>query len=160
MACLGAIIIGVVAPFLGKTMGDTHNKLNSIYETRRYDDGLKYAFIFLAFAFLIGFGYFLNDWKFMALGLTLSRIYRRKLMYKYLSFHLAYFDVTKNSPGSLLTRMSINTIELNQMLTTILGTTIQCGTGFIVGIILGCLIEPRLILLIIALSQLFFSLIY
>ena len=145
LACLGAIIIGVVAPFLGKTMGDTHNKLNSIYETRRYDDGLKYAFIFLAFAFLIGFGYFLNDWKFMALGLTLSRIYRRKLMYKYLSFHLAYFDVTKNSPGSLLTRMSINTTELNQMLTTILGTTIQCLTSLIVGIILGCLIQPRLI---------------
>ena len=81
----------------------------------------------------------------MALGLTLSRIYRRKLMYKYLSFHLAYFDVTKNSPGSLLTRMSINTTELNQMLTTILGTTIQCLTSLIVGIILGCLIQPRLI---------------
>ena len=145
LACLGAIIIGIIAPFLGKTIWDTHNSLNSIYETKRYDEGLKYSFVFLAFAFLIGFGYFLMDWKFMSLGLTLSRIYRRKLMPKYLSFHFAYFDVTKNSPGSLLTRMSINTTELNQMLSTILGTTIQIIASLIVGIILGCLIQPRLI---------------
>ena len=141
LACLGAITIGIIAPFLGKTIWDTHNSLNSIYETKRYDE----VFVFLAFAFLIGFGYFLMDWKFMSLGLTLSRIYRRKLMPKYLSFHLSYFDVTKNSPGSLLTRMSINTTELNQMLSTNLGTKIQCIAGLIVGIILGCLIQPYLI---------------
>ena len=86
-------------------------------------------------------------WKFMSLGLTLARIYRIKLMEKYLSFHLSYFDVTKNSPGSLLTRMAINTMELNQMLTTILGTTIQCGCSFIVGILIGCFYQYRLMLI-------------
>ena len=119
-ACLGALIIGIVTPYLGYMMGSTFNAVKSMYETVRYDDGLKYAFVFLAFALILGFGYFLMDWKFLSLGLTLSRIYRRKLMAKYLSFHLAYFDVTKNSPGSLLTRMSMNTIELNQIPTTIL----------------------------------------
>jgi ATP-binding cassette subfamily B (MDR/TAP) protein 1 len=86
-------------------------------------------------------------WKFMSLGLTLARIYRIKLMEKYLSFHLSYFDVTRNSPGSLLTRMAINTMELNQMLTTILGTSIQCGCSFVVGILIGCLYQYRLILI-------------
>ena len=147
LACLGALIVGVITPVIGFSMAKTSNALSSIYETVRYDDGLKYAFLFLAFSVLIGFGHFLMIWKFMSLGLTLARIYRIKLMEKYLSFHLSYFDVTRNSPGSLLTRMAINTMELKLMLTTILGTTIQCGCSFIVGILIGCFYQYRLILI-------------
>ena len=33
-------------------------------------------------------------------------------MRKYLQFHLAYFDVPTNSPGALLTKMSIDTMQL------------------------------------------------
>ena len=123
------------------------NSLNSRYETIRYDNGLKYAFIFLAIAILLGLVNFLMIWKFMSLGLTLARIYRKKLMEKYLSFHLSYFDVTKNAPGALLTRMSINTIELNYMLNSILGVSIQCGCTFITALIIGCCYEYRLLLI-------------
>ena len=145
LACLGSLIVGLITPVLGFMMSKTIIALNSKYQTIRYDDGLKYSFIFLALAVLIGIGYFLMVWKFMSLGLILAKIYRKKLMKKYLSFHLSYFDVTKNSPGALLTRMSINTMELNQMLSSILGITLQCGCTFIVGIIIGCCFEPRLI---------------
>ena len=86
-------------------------------------------------------------WQFMTLGLILAKIYRKKLMEKYLSFHLSYFDVTKNSPGALLTKMSINTMELNQMLNSIFGITIQCGCTFIIGLIVGAYYEYRLILI-------------
>jgi len=58
LACLGSIITGIIAPYLGKIIGSTSNALNSSYETIRYDDGLKYSFVLLAFAFLLGFGFF------------------------------------------------------------------------------------------------------
>ena len=128
-------------------MAKAINALNSKYQTVRYDDGLKYALIFLAFAFLQGIGNCLMIWKFMSLGQTLARIYRKKLLKKYLSLHLSYFDVNENSPGSLLTRMSIDTMELNQMLNSILGVSVQCGVVLVVGLIIGCYYEYRLTLI-------------
>ena len=147
LACLGAAVLGCLSPINGLIMSKTINALNSSYQTVRYDDGLKYSLIFLALAFVQGLGNCLMIWKFMALGQTLARIYRKKLLKKYLSMHLSYFDVDVNSPGSLLTRMSIDTIEINQMLQSILGVSIQCGVTLIVGLIIGCYYEYRLTLL-------------
>ena len=147
LACLGALISGVVTTLVGFFMSKTIIALNSMYETVRYDDGLKYSIIFLAFAFLLGFGDWLSLWKFNSVGLTLSRMYRKKLMEKYLSFHLSYFDVTKNSPGALLTRMSINTMELNQIVNNILGISIKIISMLITAIIIGCIYEYRLYLI-------------
>ena len=147
LACIGACILGCLSPINGLIMAKAINALNSKYQTIRYDDGLKYAFIFLAFAFLQGLGNCLMIWKFLSLGLTLARIYRKKIMRKYLQFHLAYFDVPTNSPGALLTKMSIDTMELNQLVNSILGTTIQCTCVLIVGLIIGCYYEYRLTLI-------------
>ena len=147
LACLGAVILGCLSPINGYIMAKAINALNSKYQTVRYDDGLKYAFIFLAFAFLQGIGNCLMLWKFLSLGATLARIYRKKIMRKYLQFHLSYFDVTTNSPGALLTKMSIDTMELNQLVNSILGTTIQCSCVLVVGLIIGCYFEYRLTLI-------------
>ena len=147
LACLGAAVLGALSPVNGYIMSKGINALNSNYQTVRFDDGLKYSFIFLAIAFLQGLGNCIMMWKFMGLGHTLARIYRKKLLKKYLSMHLSYFDVDANSPGSLLTRMSIDTIELNQILQSILGVSIQCGVILIVGLIIGCYYEYRLTLL-------------
>ena len=147
LACFGAAVLGCLSPVNGLIMAKAINALNSKYETIRFDDGLKYAFIFLAFAFLQGLGNCLMIWKFMSLGHTLARIYRKKLLRKYLSLHMSYFDVNENSPGSLLTRMSIDTMELNQMLNSIFGVTIQCGAVLVVGLIIGCYYEYRLALI-------------
>ena len=83
-------------------------------------------------------------WKFQTLGVTLAKIYRGKILSKYLQFHLSYFDLKTNSPGSLVTKLSIDTMNLNQMIMTILGTTIQCSSIAIIGLILGCTYEYRL----------------
>ena len=147
LACLGACILGCLSPINGLFLAKSINALNSKYQTVRYDDGLKYALVFLAFAFLQGIGNCLMIWKFLSLGLTLARIYRKKILRKYLEFHLAYFDVPANSPGALMTKMSINTMELNQLVNNILGTTIQCTCVLVVGLIIGLYYEYRLTLI-------------
>ena len=147
LACLGAIILGCLSPINGLIIAKAINALNSKYQTVRYDDGLKYAFIFLATSVLEGLGNCLMLWKFLSLGQKLARNYRIKLLKKYLSMHLSFFDVNENSPGSLLTKMSIDTMELNQMLNSILGTIVQCSAVIIVSLIIGCYYEYRLTLI-------------
>ena len=128
-------------------MAKAINALNSQYQTVRYDDGLKYGFIYLAFSFLQGLGNFLMIWKFMALGHALTRNYRKKLLRKYLSLHLSFYDIDENSPGSLMTKMSIDTMELNEMMNSILGTIMLSCSVLIVGLIIGCYYDYRLTLI-------------
>ena len=41
-------------------------------------------------------------------GVALTRIYRKKVLKIYLQLHMFFYDIKKNSPGSLLTRLSID----------------------------------------------------
>ena len=147
LACLGAAIVGGLTPANGVMMGNAMNGLNSRFETVRYDKGLKYALLFLLVAFLQGLGNTLMNWQFMVLGASLMRAYRKKILSKYLQVHLSFFDLAINSPGSLLTKLSIDTTQLNSLLLTILGSTVQCSVVLIVGITLGCIYEYRLTLI-------------
>ena len=146
LAILGAAIIGIVTPINGMIMAKAMNALNSRYETIRYDDGLKYSMIMLALAFIQGLGNFLMIWKFFSIGCTLCCNYRKKILRKYLQMHISFFDITQNSPGALLTRLSIDTMQLNALVMSILGTTVQCGVILVLGFILGCIYEWRLTL--------------
>ena len=145
-AILGAAIIGIITPINGLFMAHAMNGLNSKYETVRYDKGLKYSMIFLLFAFLQGVGNFLMIWKFFSIGCTLCRNYRKKILRKYLEMHISFFDITSNAPGALVTRLSIDTMQLNSLVMTIVGTTVQCGFIAVLGLILGCIYEYRLTL--------------
>ena len=60
---------------------------------------------------------------------------------------MSFYDITSNSPGSLLTKLSIDTMQLNNLVLSILGSTIQCGFCFILGLIFGCYYEYRLTLI-------------
>ena len=146
-ACFGAAIVGGLTPANGVMMGNAMNGLNSKYESVRYDKGLKYALLFLLVAFLQGLGNTLMHWQFMVLGGSLVRSYRQKVLSKYLQVHLSFFDLTANSPGSLLTKLSIDTTQLNSLLLTILGSTVQCSVVLVVGLTLGCIFEYRLTLI-------------
>ena len=75
LACFGAAIVGGFSPINGVMIGNAMNALNSKYETVRYDEGLKYAFLFLTFAFLQGLGNTLMNWEFMIIGVNLVKIY-------------------------------------------------------------------------------------
>ena len=146
LAIFGAAVIGVITPINGVIMAKAMNALNSKYETIRYDEGLKYSLLFLLLAFLQGLGNFLMIWKFFSIGCTLCRNYRKKILKKFLNMHISFFDITSNAPGSLLTRLSIDTMQLNALVISILGTSVQCGFIIVLGIILGCVYEYRITL--------------
>ena len=146
-AIIGSALVGSGMPVNGMLMAKSMIALTSKYQTVRYDDGLKYGIILLILSFIQGLANFLMIWMFMRIGVGLARIYRKKVLRKYLQLHMSFYDITKNSPGSLLTRLSIDTMQLNNLVLSIVGSTTQCSFTFILGMILGCYYEYRLTLI-------------
>ena len=147
MACFAALILGVFQTFDGFIIGRCINSVNSKYETKRYDDGKKYAIIYLVLSFCESIVNFITFWKFFGLGIDLAKMYRIKMMKKYLSFHLSFYDIERNSPGSILTKMSIDTIQMREFVKNIIGISIIGISITISALIVGCCYESRLTLL-------------
>ena len=148
IACIGSALVGGMNPIIGAMIGHVINGLNSQFKKIRYEKVLKYGLLFLLVSFLQALGNILMNWQFMILGANLSKIYRKTIFEKYLKFHLSFFDLEINSPGALLTRLSIDVGQINSILLTILGATIISSSVFIVGFIFGCLYEYRLTLIL------------
>ena len=147
LAMIGAAGVGATQPINGLVMAHALNGMNSMYETVRYDKALKYSWILLVIAFLQGVFNFLMIWMFSRIGVALARLYRKKILKKYLQFHMSFYDITKNSPGALLTRLSIDTMQLNNLVFSTVGSTVQVGVTFVLGLIMGCIYEYRLTLI-------------
>ena len=144
---ISACILGCLIPISGYIMARGINGLNSKYEIIRYNDVLKYSITFLLLSFFQGIGNCIMNWKCNSLGMTLARIYRRKLITKYLQFHLSYFDIKSNSPGALVTKLSNDTMNLNQMIMLLLSKSVQCICIIFIGFILGFIYDFRFTLI-------------
>ena len=57
---------------------------------------------------------------------------RKIVVKKYLSLHLSYFDIEENSPGALLTKLSIDTT--NSIVLTLVGDILQTSGNLITGL--------------------------
>ena len=128
-------------------MGKGINALNSNYQTIRYDNSLKYGIIFFVVAIINCFFQYFTFLSFLKYGINLAKIYRNKMMRKYLSFHLSYFDLDRNFPGSLSSKMSIDTIQLKAFTKGIFGHIYIAMAIFICFLIVGCCFEWRLTLI-------------
>ena len=150
IATFGAAGIGVMSPITGYVMGQAMNALNSSEEKKIDEDGLKWGLMFLVIAFCNGLSNFLMIWKYATIGVTLARIFRKKMLKKYLQLHVAFFDVDDNAPGALLTRLSIDTMQLNSIILSIFGSTVQVACVIIVSLGMGLYYDWRLTLIICA----------
>ena len=144
---IGGILFAFSASFIGYFMGKGITGLNSKYQTIRYDNSLKYGIMFLIVSIINSFFQYFAFLNFLKYGINLSKIYRNKMMRKYLSFHLSYFDLDRNFPGSLLSKMSIDTIQLKAFTKGIFGHLYTALAIFICFLIVGCCFEWRLTLI-------------
>ena len=146
-AFLSAIVFGVIPCFNGFIKGECTKSLNSIYETKRYDDSLKYAIIYIIIVFGDSIVTFLENWLFYRLGIKLAKFYRNQSMKKYLSFHLSFYDLERNYPGTILTNLSLNTVQMKKIVSDTIGSYIISFSIIITCLILGCVYEYRLTLI-------------
>ena len=102
-AIIGAGLVGCSQPFNGLIMAKALIALTSKYQTIRYDEGLKYGLIFLILSIIQGISNFLMIWMFSRIGVSLARIYRKKVLRKYLELHMSFYDINQK-----FTRLSLN----------------------------------------------------
>ena len=121
--------------------------MNSENQTVRYDDGLKFSIIFLIVGILYIICYFFFYYLLYNLALQLAKNFRNSLLKKYLQVHIAFFDIDRNSPGSLMAKMSIDTVQLEYSFKLIIGNLIAAISSLITTLIFGVCYEYRITLI-------------
>ena len=86
-------------------------------------------------------------WKLEKLGSVITCNMRKNIVRKYLSLHTAYFYIDTNSPGGLLTKLSIDTTQLNSIVLTLIGDILQTTGNLLTGLIMGFIYDYRLALI-------------
>jgi len=114
------------------------------------DDGLFWALMFLCIAFGEGLFVFLKLWNLEALGSVIANKCRKMLFKKYLELHIGFFDVDENSPGAILTKLSLDTTQLNSIILTLVGDVLTTLGNIIVGLTLGFYFDWKMTLITLA----------
>ena len=144
---IGSICGGAIMPMTGFVLAKVFINVASGHYHQVWHKSLIWCFIFLGIAFCNGFFIFLKLWKLETLGSVISCNMKKEIVRQYLSLHIAYFDIDENSPGALLTKLSIDTTQLNSIILTLVGDVLQTTGNLITGLITGFLYDYRLTLI-------------
>ena len=144
---VSSLIVGASIPLQGYVLASAINVLSLSNVKTIKTEGLFWAMMFLVLAFTNGLFLFFKLWKFTEIGSIVTSSMRKQIIAKYLQLHMSYFDIDENSPGALLTKLSLDTTQLNSLLLSVLGDIISvCGVT-ICGLCLGFYFSWRLTLI-------------
>ena len=144
---LGAFIGGAISPVQGFVMSKAINALSSTNPKTVKDDGLLWGLMFLVVAFVNGISLFFKIWKLETIGSVITSKMRKLIVDKYLHLHIGFFDEDENAPGSLLTRLSIDTTQLNTLVLSVVGDLVGTLGTAAVGLGLSFYFSWRLTLI-------------
>ena len=147
LATIGSLGAGAVTPTTGYVLSHVFINIVSGHYHQIWHKSLIWCFVFLGVAFGNGFCIFLKMWKLEKLGSVITCNMRKNIVRKYLSLHIAYFDIDNNSPGALLTKLSIDTTQLNSIVLTLVGDVLQTSGNLITGLIMDFIYDYRLALI-------------
>ena len=143
----GSLFAGGVTPLTGYVLARAFVLIASGRYHYVWHKSLIWCFVFLGVAFVNGFFVFVKLWKLETLGSIITCNMRKEIVEKYLSLHVAYFDIDENAPGALLTKLSIDTTQLNSIILTFVGDVVQTTGCTICGLVIGFIYDYRLTLI-------------
>ena len=73
---------------------------------------------------------------------------KKKVIKKYLELHMGYFDIRSNSPGALLTKLSIDTSQIDSLILNIVGGIMTVISTYLISIILGLQYDWKITLIL------------
>lgn len=157
MACISAMAQGVSFPMIALP----YSKMIEIFprepkDSKWQEDINFYVMIYVYIAILSFVSVFLQVFLFMIVGEGLTLRLRKDCFQKVLSMPGYWFDIPKNSPGSLSTKLSSDAYTVHFNTTTIFGQTFYCLSSFATGIILAFFGSWRLSLVALAIAPLIF----
>ena len=147
---LSGLLYGITAPIAGLLNGGTIKALSSTNESELRSESLKYFGIYLGLGIYGGLITLLRLWKLQNIGLLISIKIKKKIIEKYLELHMSYFDIDKNSPGSLSTKLSIDSNQLDSLILDLLGGILSCISSLLLSFILGAINDIKCTLVLFA----------
>jgi ATP-binding cassette subfamily B (MDR/TAP) protein 1 len=145
---ISGLLYGSLCPFVGVILGITINSLSSKDPEKVNSEGFILSMIYIIIGVGGGFTIFLKIWKLESLGSVIALKMRKKIIKKYLELHIGYYDIDKNSPGALLTKLSIDTSQLDSLVLNIIGGTVTIISTFLVSIGLGIIYDWKTTLIL------------
>ena len=150
LGTLGAFVYGAGTPLAGLFLGKVMNALSpqDVEEMKR--EGLRWSLFHLGIAVIGGIAIFLKVYYLDGLGAIITAKMRKKVFRKYLQLHLGFFDLDYNSPGSLLTKLSIDSTKISSLVLAIFGSILSAAGGIILALVLGFIYDWKLTLIAMA----------
>jgi len=134
-------------PASGIVLSKAINALSSPERDVIMDDGLFWGLMFLVISAVSGIFTFVKIWMLEGLGSVITNGMRNNIVKKYLELHVGYFDIEENSPGALLTKLSIDTTQLNSLVLSIVGDIFSTIGTIASGLTFGFIYSWRLTLI-------------
>jgi ATP-binding cassette subfamily B (MDR/TAP) protein 1 len=147
---LSSLLFGAVCPLVGLVIGKSINFLSLKDKDKIRSEGLKYCLIYIAIAIFGGLTLFLKTWKLQGLGAIISMKIKKKVFEKYLELDMGYFDIEKNSPGALSTKLTIDSSQLDSIILEFVGGIATIISTFLISIILGMFYDWKTTLILVA----------
>ena len=147
LGIIGSLGAGGVTPLTGYVLARAFIHVASGHYHGIWHESLVWCFVFLAVTFLNGFFVFLKLCKLETLGSAITCNMKKEVVEKYLSLHVAYFDIDDNAPGALLTKLSIDTTQLNSIILTLVGDVLTTVGNVVTGLTIGFIYDWRLTLI-------------
>lgn len=137
-ATIFACLDGAIWPCYGYLLAECIFVLSETQDLEKLaDNSVFLAMMFLVVAFAAGITNFFVSNLFNLLGESLARSLRIKCYDKYLRLHMGFYDVHENSPGTLLTKLSSDTLKVNGVALSMFAVLIETTSTLLLGIILG-----------------------
>ena len=148
LGAIGGLIYGASSPVSGYFLGQVTNIFSLKDLSRVKSKSLKWLIFTIFLGIIASITIHLKVYYLEGLGAILASRMRKKILQKYLELHTSYFDIDANSPGGLLTKLSIDTTQLNALILSVFGSAISTIGTIITGFVISFIYDWKLPLII------------
>ena len=148
LGTISGLLYGSVAPFIGVILGKAFNSLSLNDPVIIKKETFILSMYFVILGSCAGIVIFLKIWKLQVIGSVISSKMKKKIIKKYLELHMGYFDINTNSPGALITKLSIDTSQLDSLILNIVGGLMTVISTYLISIILGLQYDWKMTLIL------------
>ena len=147
LGIVSSFLVGISITFSGYFYGFTINALSSDNIDDLNSETNLWGTIYSIDSLLIETFLFMKLYCLEIISSYLTSKLRKMILKKYLNLNLSFFDQVENSPGALLSKLSIDTIQLNSVFHMIIGDLFHSLGSLISGLALSLYYDWRLTLI-------------
>ena len=141
---ISSSLLGISMTFSGYFFGFIINSLSQENINKLNSSTNFFGILYSLNSLLIQIFLFLKLYFLEIISSFMISILRKMILKKYLELDLSFFDKIENSPGALLSKLSIDTIQLKSILQMIIGDLFHSFGSLISGLILAFYYDWRL----------------